>query len=55
MAKQRRGKYLKAVTPNWRGTCPICGRKRVKLAWQGKDKDDNKINICKLCYAKNNN
>ena len=32
MSKQRRGKYIKTI-PNWRGTCPICGRKRVKLVW----------------------
>lgn len=54
MAKQRRGKYIK-MTPGWRGTCPLCGRKRVKLVWTGKDATGNKINICKLCSIKNDN
>ena len=53
MAKQRRGKYLKATTPDWRGTCPICGRKRVKLAWTANDSAGNKVNVCKLCFTKN--
>lgn len=28
MSKQRRGKYIKTI-PNWRGTCPICGKKEL--------------------------
>ena len=46
MSKQKRGKYIKTL-PNWRGTCPICGRKRVKLVWTKKDEEGNTINICK--------
>ena len=38
MSKQKRGKYIKTL-PNWRGTCPICGRKRVKLVWSKKDEE----------------
>ena len=49
MAKQRRGKYLKATTPDWRGTCPLC----VKLAWTANDSAGNKVNVCKLCFTKN--
>ena len=48
MAKQRRGKYLKATTPDWRGTCPLCGRKRVKLAWTANDNAGKKVNYVLL-------
>lgn len=48
MSKQRRGKYIKTIA-GWRGTCPICGRKRVKLVWQRKDSEGKNINVCKLC------
>ena len=51
MSKQKRGKAIK-TQENWRGTCPLCGRTRVKLVWQGKDEEGKKINICKLCSIK---
>lgn len=50
MSKQRRGKYIKTI-PNWRGTCPICARKRVKLVWIKKDEKGNILNICKRCIS----
>ena len=50
MSKQRRGKYIKTI-PNWRGTCPICGRKRVKLVCIKKDEKGNILNICKRCIS----
>ena len=52
MAKQRRGKYLKATTPDWRGTCPLCGRKRVKLAWTANDSAGNKVNVVSYVLLK---
>ena len=51
MSKQKRGKYIKTL-PNWRGTCPICKRKAVKLVWQKKDSEGKTINVCKLCFNK---
>lgn len=48
MSKQKRGKYIKTM-PNWRGICPICGRKRVKLVWSKKDENGKSINVCKKC------
>lgn len=52
MAKSKRGKMLKAEG-NWRGTCPICGKKRVKLAWaNGSGREAQKI--CKVCYVQTN-
>lgn len=53
LAKQKRGKAIKIIE-GWRGTCPLCGRKRVKLIWTDKDADGKKINICKLCASKKN-
>ena len=52
MAKQKRGKALK-LEKNWRGTCPLCGRTRVKLAWnENSGKEARKV--CKACYARAN-
>jgi len=51
MGKQRRGKIIKKIS-GWRGTCPLCGRKRVKLVWTKKCEDGKVINICKLCSSK---
>ena len=48
MSKQKRGKYIKTL-PNWRGTCPICGRKRVKLVRNKKDENCNTIKVSKKC------
>ena len=50
MAKQKRGKALK-LEKNWRGTCPLCGRTRVKLAWP-ETGERNARKICKACYAR---
>lgn len=52
MAKLKRGKALK-LEKNWRGTCPVCGRPRVKLAWpESSNKGARKV--CKACYARAN-
>ena len=52
MAKTKRGKVLK-LEKNWRGTCPACGKARVKLAWPQSNEKGAK-NVCKACYAKAN-
>lgn len=52
MAKQKRGKALK-LEKGWRGTCPICGRPRVKLAW-AENNTRGARKICKACYARTN-
>lgn len=51
MGKQRRGKIIKKMA-GWRGTCPVCGRPRVRLVWTKKNDEGKVINICKLCYSK---
>lgn len=50
MAKIRRGKSLKREGYG-RGTCPVCKRPRVRLAWEVKQ-GDKKIKICKACNAR---
>lgn len=50
MAKTRRGKTLKRDGYE-RGTCPICNKTRVKLAWEVKN-GDKRIRICKVCNAR---
>ncbi len=52
MSKPNRGRNIKKVA-NWRGTCPLCDRKRVKLLWPY-TKDGDTINVCKICYAHQN-
>ena len=47
MAKPKRGKGLKS-TKEWRGTCPVCAKKRVKLLWE-KSVDEQKLKVCKRC------
>lgn len=51
MGKQKRGKIIKTIA-GWRGTCPSCGRKRVRLVWTKKNDQGNTINICKICSSK---
>ena len=53
MGKQRRGKIIKKIA-GWRGTCPNCGRPRVRLVWGKKNEDGKVTNICKLCFSKIN-
>ncbi len=48
MSKQKRGKYIKTLSL-WRGTCPICNRKRVKLVWSKRNSEGKTINVCKRC------
>ncbi len=50
MAKTKRGKALKRDGYG-RGTCPICKRARVKLAWEIK-RDGTKVRICKVCNGR---
>ncbi|MDP4088900.1 MAG: hypothetical protein Q8930_06470 [Bacillota bacterium] len=47
MGKQRRGRGIKK-TPNWRGTCRLCGRTGVKLLWE-KVIGTEKVKCCKIC------
>ncbi|MHC1747838.1 MAG: hypothetical protein AB9856_05510 [Cellulosilyticaceae bacterium] len=50
MAKPRRGKGM-VYNGYKRGTCPMCSRPRVRLAWE-KLIDKQKIKVCKVCRNK---
>ena len=50
MAKNKRGPWAKKEK-DWRGTCPICGRPRVKVLWEsGSGKE--RVKVCKQCRNK---
>lgn len=47
MAKTHRGKNIRKES--WRGTCPSCERKAVKLLWSKVDEEKGTLNVCKIC------
>lgn len=47
MPKPKRGSNAKKI-PNWRGTCPVCGRKRVRILYTAVN-NGQPINVCKRC------
>lgn len=49
MSKPRRGNNAKKIK-NWRGTCPTCERKRVKVLWPSTI-NGKQVMVCKKCYA----
>lgn len=51
MPKPNRGKELKRTTPGWRGTCPLCSRKRVRKIWHVVNGEET-IRVCKHCRNK---
>lgn len=52
MSKQYRGKALWKIPSRGRGTCPICGRARVKLLYDLLNDDGSKTKVCKVCQNK---
>lgn len=48
MSKQYRGKAIRRHA-GWRGTCPLCHRRRVKLVWTKVIEGGQKIQVCKIC------
>jgi len=53
MPKPLRGKNAKRI-PNWRGTCPLCGRTRVKVLWNV-IQNGAAVKTCKRCSAQARN
>ncbi|MGM0922803.1 MAG: hypothetical protein ACQEWW_16565 [Bacillota bacterium] len=49
MAKRYRGKTLLKMASRGRGTCPICGTKRIKLLYPKLQADGQKLTVCKKC------
>ncbi|QNG58363.1 hypothetical protein H4O14_10840 [Bacillus sp. PAMC26568] len=52
MAKRNRGKTLLRMASRGRGTCPICGTKRIKLLYPNLQADGHKLSVCKKCREK---
>lgn len=50
MGKSHRGKGLYKMPSRGRGTCPKCGRTRIKLLYPVKIDGANK-NVCKNCRS----
>lgn len=50
MPKKYRGRNIKKI--GWRGICPLCKRRRVKLLWKSQGEEGKSVNICKICYKK---
>jgi hypothetical protein len=51
MGKSHRGKGLVKLPARGRGTCPLCGRTRIKLLYP-RVKDGETIQVCKFCREK---
>ncbi|HEX2906609.1 MAG TPA: hypothetical protein VHO69_07110 [Phototrophicaceae bacterium] len=51
MPKPHRGRTLWKLPAHGRGTCPICGRTRIKLLYP-RTIDGVTINVCKNCRPK---
>ena len=52
MAKPNRGIELKRNKPGvWRGTCPLCGKQRVRKIWNVVNGAET-LTVCKLCRNK---
>lgn len=48
MAKTHRGKVLWKIPGRARGTCPVCGRTRIKLLYPLRVNGET-VNVCKNC------
>jgi hypothetical protein len=52
MAKRNRGKTINYLPSRGRGTCPLCGRTRIKLLYPFKTETNQTIKVCKNCRLK---
>ncbi|MGG1399178.1 hypothetical protein ABE288_15430 [Bacillus salipaludis] len=52
MAKRNRGKTISYLPSRGRGTCPLCGRTRIKLLYPHKTVENVTIKVCKMCRHK---
>jgi len=51
MAKSNRGKTLKKLPSRGRGTCPLCGKTRIKLLYTHVG-ESGQLKVCKQCNKK---
>ncbi|MCE7791736.1 hypothetical protein K8O68_04740 [Salipaludibacillus sp. CUR1] len=52
MATTTRGKVLRELKSSGRGTCPLCGRTRIKLLYDHINEEGETIKVCKICRPK---
>lgn len=52
MAKRNRGKTISYLPSNGRGTCPLCGKTRIKLLYPHRTATNQMIKVCKNCRNK---
>jgi hypothetical protein len=52
LAKRNRGKTISYLPSNGRGTCPLCGKTRIKLLYSHKTVTNETIKVCKNCRKK---
>lgn len=53
MAKTKRGRALWNTPSRGRGTCPVCGTKRIKLLYTANASDGTALKVCKRCQNAN--
>jgi len=51
MAKSNRGKLLHKLPSRGRGTCPLCGKTRIKLLYTHNG-ENGPVKVCKNCQNK---
>nr|WP_083778017.1 hypothetical protein [Paenibacillus sp. JDR-2] len=49
MAKTKRGRVLWNLPSRSRGTCPVCGRTRIKLLYTQTTSEGKTLKVCKRC------
>ena len=49
MSKTHRGKGIRSLQAHGRGTCPACGRTRIKLLYEHTGPDCRTVKVCKNC------
>lgn len=51
MAKRYRGKTLRTLPKNGRGTCLQCGTPGIKLLHEKENQEGKRIKVCKRCAS----
>jgi hypothetical protein len=49
MSKTHRGKGIRHLPAHGRGTCPVCGRTRIKLLYPRTLPNGQEAKVCKKC------
>ena len=50
MSKAHRGRGIRELKSNGRGTCPLCKRTGIKVLYE-REINEKKIVVCKTCNA----